>query len=111
MSPSVPMLATVRPPVRFAREPAAPLAPSIVVATGILHTRSADAAVTSALPRSALQETCERSAIALKTGVFVMRFSVAEHVRRTPMLSGTCATVIVRCSNEPTRAQDLVHDV
>ena len=50
---------------------------------------------------SALQGTCERRAIALKTGVYVVHFCVAEHVRPTPLLSGTCATATVRSGNEP----------
>ena len=54
------------------------LAPPVFAATAVRRTRTADATVTSASPMSALQETCERSAIALKTVTFVMHSCVEE---------------------------------
>ena len=56
----------------------ASLAPTVFAEAAARRTLAADAAVTCASPASALQETCECSAIALKTVVFVMHSCVEE---------------------------------
>ena len=97
MLPPVPMQATAPPAARFARLPAAPPAPPIVVATSHRRACTVDDEVTSAPPASALKGTCETNRQCLeRQRVHRPRLPLREHVIVTPLFFGTCATAIVR---------------